>query len=97
MRSKPRLNQFLRRSRSSGFSHRAHCVGFSVAALIALMSAVAAITSANWRYICPLMPGMNAAGRNTDMSTSVMPMIGPMSSRIASMEAVFAGAPCSRR
>ncbi len=62
-------------------------MGFRVAALIALMSAVAAMTRANWRYIWPVMPGMNAAGRNTDISTSVMPMIGPSSSRMALIEA----------
>ena len=41
-------------------------MGFSVNALIALMIAVAAITSANWRNICPVIPGRNEAGRNTD-------------------------------
>ena len=46
-------------------------------ALMALMAAVAAMTSANWRYIWPLRPGRNAAGTNTAISTSVMPMIGP--------------------
>ena len=44
---------------------------------MALSSAVAAITSANWAYIRPVKPGRNAAGRNTDISTSVIPMIGP--------------------
>ena len=60
-----------------GRSHRAHCAGFRVIALMALMAAVAAITSANWRYICPLKPGRKAAGTNTAISTSVMPMMGP--------------------
>ena len=36
---------------TGGRSHIAHCVGFSVAALMALISAVAAITSANCAYI----------------------------------------------
>ena len=61
----------------------AACVGLSVAALMAESSAVAAITSANCAYILPVRPGMNAAGMNTDISTSVMPMIGPNSSSIA--------------
>ncbi len=64
-------------------SQSAHCVGFRVAALIALMSAVAAITSANCRYICPVSPGRKAAGMKTDISTSVMPMTGPSSWSIA--------------
>ena len=68
-------------------SHSAHCVGFSVAALIALISAVAAITRANWAYIWPVSPGRKAAGMNTDISTSVMPMIGPNSSSIALIDA----------
>src|SRR6266404_2377260 len=46
-------------------SHSAHWVGFKVAALIALISAVAAITRANWAYIRPVSPGRNAAGMNT--------------------------------
>jgi len=45
-----------------------------VAALIALMSAVAAITRANWANIWPVRPGTKAAGMNTDISTRVMPM-----------------------
>ena len=65
----------------------AACVGFSVAALMAERIAVAAITSANCAYILPVRPGMNAAGMNTDISTSVMPMIGPNSSSIALIEA----------
>ena len=43
----------------------------------AMISAVAAMTSANWRYIWPDSPGRKAAGTNTAISTSVMPMIGP--------------------
>ena len=78
-----------------GRSHRAHCVGLSVAALMALMSAVAAMTSANWRYIWPVIPGMKAAGTNTAISTSVMPMMGANNSRIASIEASFGAMPRS--
>ena len=50
-------------------------------------SAVAAITSANCAYMRPVRPGRNAAGRNTDISTSVMPMIGPNSSFMARIAA----------
>ena len=70
----------LRRSTGTvGRSHIAHCVGLSVAALTALSSAVAAMTSANCAYMRPVRPGRNAAGMNTAISTSVMPMIGPNS------------------
>ena len=58
-------------------------VGLSVTALTALSSAVAAMTSANWAYMRPVRPGRNAAGMNTDISTSVMPMIGANSSSMA--------------
>ena len=64
-------------------------------ALMPESSAVAAITNANWRYICPVMPEMKAAGRNTEISTSVMPMIGPINSPIASMAACLGLCPCS--
>ncbi len=67
---------FFRRFGSCWRSQSAHCVGFNVMAFTALMMAVTAMTRANWRYICPVMPGMNAGGRKTDMSTRVMPMIG---------------------
>src|SRR5215467_1391700 len=78
----------LRRSGgTAGRSHIALCVGFKVAALMALSSAVAAITSANCAYMRPVKPGRNAAGRNTDISTSVMPMIGPSSWRMAALAA----------
>ncbi len=43
---------------------------------MALNKAVAAITSANCAYIRPVSPGRNAAGRNTAINTSVIPMIG---------------------
>ena len=50
---------------------------------MALMSAVAAMVRANWRYSCPVMPPRNAVGRNTAISTSVMAMTGPVTSFIA--------------
>src|SRR5262245_10015470 len=64
-------------------------------ALTALMAAVAAMTSANGRYIWPLKPGRNAAGTNTAISTSVIPMIGPSSSRMALTVASCGVRPCS--
>src|SRR3954447_11755390 len=78
----------LRRSGGTwGRSHIAAWVGFKVAALIALISAVAAITNANCAYMRPVRPGRKAAGRNTDISTKVMPIIGPNSSRMAALAA----------
>jgi hypothetical protein len=62
-------------------------VGLRVAALTALSSAVAAITRANCAYMRPVNPGRNAAGRNTDISTSVMPTIGPNNSSMARIAA----------
>jgi hypothetical protein len=63
--------------------------------LIALMIAVAAITSANWRNICPVIPGRSDAGKNTAVSTKVMPKTGPVSSSIALIAASFGARPCS--
>ena len=80
---------------SFALNHSAHCVGFSVNAFTALIKAVAAITSANCRYIWPVIPGMNAGGRNTDIRTSVIPMIGPISSFIASIAPCFGVCPRS--
>ena len=76
-------------------SHIAHCVGFSVAALMALIRAVAAMTRANWANIWPVRPGRKAAGRNTDISTRVMPMTGPNSSSIALIAASWGVMPRS--
>ena len=73
----------LGRSLLWGFNQKAHWTGLRVRALIALITEVAAITSANWRNICPLMPGKNAAGRKTATRASVIPMIGPVNSCIA--------------
>ena len=41
------------------------------------------MVTANWRNSSPEMPGMNATGTNTDSSTRVMAMIGPVIWRIA--------------
>jgi hypothetical protein len=66
-----------------------------VKALMALMMAVAAITRANCRNNWPVIPGRNAAGRNTAVSTTVMPITGPVISPIALMVACLGGRPCS--
>ena len=58
------------------------------------MMAVEAMTRANCRKSCPVMPGMKAAGRNTAVSTRVMPMTGPVSSLMALMAASCGGEPC---
>ena len=39
--------------------------GLMVRALIELNTVETAMMMANWRYICPVMPGRNAAGTNT--------------------------------
>jgi hypothetical protein len=57
-------------------------------ALIALISAVAAITKANCAYVRPVRPGRNAAGRNTNIRTSVIPMIGPSNMFMAAIAAL---------
>ena len=69
--------------------------GLRVNAMRALITAVDAMTSANWRNSCPVMPGMNEAGRNTAISTRVTPTIGPVSSLIALIAASRGDIPCS--
>ena len=59
------------------------------------MKAVAAITRANWANIWPVRPGTKAAGMNTDISTRVMPITGPISSCIALTAASWADMPRS--
>ena len=46
---------------------------------------------ANWRYISPARPPMNATGTNTETSTSTMAMTGPVTSPIALMVASRGG------
>jgi hypothetical protein len=62
---------------------------------MALMMDVDAITRANCRNSWPVMPGRNAAGRNTAVSTRVMPIMGPVISSMALMVASFGGNPPS--
>ncbi len=64
-------------------------------AQIPLSKAVIAITKANCRYISPVIPEINAAGKNTDISTKVIPIIGAINSVIASMAACLGLAPAS--
>ena len=51
------------------------------------MMAVEAMTRANCRKSCPVMPGIKAAGKNTAVSTRVMPITGPVNSFMALMAA----------
>ena len=63
--------RMLRRSGgTAGRSHIALCVGFKVAALIALSNEVAAITSANCAYMRPVSPG------RTRIDSHVLVMMG---------------------
>ena len=83
-----------------GFAARrkvAHCAGFSVIALMALITAVAAMTRANCRNSWPVIPGRKAAGRNTAVRTRVTPRIGPISSDIAFTAASRGDMPCSMK
>src|SRR5262249_20503399 len=43
--------------------------------------------TANWRKSCPLMPGMNATGTNTESKTKVIARIGPVISVMAFLHA----------
>ena len=60
-----------------------HSAGDSVSALIAEITIATLMVTANWRNNWPEMPGMKPIGTNTDSSTSVMAMIGPVIWRIA--------------
>jgi hypothetical protein len=60
-----------------------HKAGLKVSALIAEMIIDVDTATANWRNSWPLMPGMNATGTNTDSSTRVIAMIGPVISDMA--------------
>ncbi len=55
-----------------------HRAGLSDSALIAEISIDTDTATANWRNSCPLIPGMNATGTNTDSKTRVIAMIGPV-------------------
>jgi hypothetical protein len=65
------------------FNSTEHKAGVRVKALIAEMTIDVDTATANWRNSWPLMPGIKATGTNTDRSTSVMAMIGPVISAIA--------------
>ena len=66
-----------------GAGTRAHSAGDRVSALTAEISMATLMVTANWRNNWPDMPGMNAIGTNTDSSTSVIAMTGPVIWRIA--------------
>src|SRR5580693_9475422 len=56
----------------------AHSAGDKVSAFKAEIIIAALIVIANWRNSVPEIPGMKAIGTNTDSSTSVIAMIGPV-------------------
>ncbi len=60
-----------------------HSAGDRVSALIAEISIATLMVTANWRNNWPEMPGMKPIGTNTDSSTSVIAMIGPVICAIA--------------
>ena len=55
-----------------------HSAGESVSALTAESSMETLIVTANWRNSEPETPGMKAIGTNTDSSTSVIAITGPV-------------------
>jgi len=66
-----------------------------VRALRAEMSIDTEMVSANWRKNWPVIPPSMALGRSTELSTSVMPRIGPVISFMAPMVASRTGRPFS--
>ena len=68
-----------------------HSAGVSVMAHTPLRNVLAAIVRANCRKSCPLMPGRNAVGTNTAMSTTVMLMTGASTSFMATTVASLGG------
>ncbi len=66
-----------------------------VMALIAEISIVTEMMRANWRKNWPVIPLRNALGSSTELSTSVIAMIGPVISLIALMVASRTGSPFS--
>ena len=90
----PRSSQAMGpRLRPPGRSTIAHSAGERVSALTAEISIATLMVTANWRNRLPEMPGMNATGTNTESSTSVMAMIGPVICRIA-LSVASAGERC---
>ena len=60
-----------------------HSAGLNVSALSAEISIETDTATANCRNNCPLMPGMNATGTNTERRTSVIAKIGAVICAIA--------------
>ena len=67
--------------------------GVIVRALTAEMIVETAIVTANWRKNWPVIPPMKQHGTNTELSASVIAMIGPVISSIALIVAVRASSP----
>ena len=72
---------------SPRFSSTEQSAGLRVSALIAEITIEVETATANWRNSVPLRPGRNATGTNTDSSTRVMAITGPVISAIASLVA----------
>ena len=70
---------------------RAQSAGVSVSATMPEIVTEMAIVTANWRYISPAKPPMNATGTNTAQSTRTMAMTGPVTSDMALIAASFGG------
>ncbi len=68
-----------------------HSAGDSVSALKAEITVATEIVTANCRNSWPEMPGMKPIGTNTDSSTRVMAMTGPVICAIAFLVASFGG------
>ena len=74
-------------------SSSADRAGVSVSALNAEIATAKAIVSANCWYRRPVVPGKNATGTKTAISTSAVAMTAPNTSRIASEAACIADLP----
>ena len=67
----------------AGRSSRLASAGLSESALNVEMTTDTAIVSANGAYMRPVSPPMNATGTNTATMIADVPMIGPVTSRMA--------------
>jgi len=89
-RSKPSLNirnGLIRSSRGVCRSSTPDRAGLRLNELNAEIPTEKAMVSANWLYSWPAIPGMNAVGTNTAISTAVVATIGGVTSRIAARAA----------
>ena len=77
MPSRNRLNHRYTKNRSSAGPEQAPGEGGLSVSELMVDNATENDGRANWLYSCPVMPGMNAAGTNTAISTSEVAMMGP--------------------